>query len=192
MWNCFFFISPVICCRNPPSYMSQRPFTYLSAESAKQKNLNPLSPLILSVRSFSDILYISLHFSSFPICTHSSLAHYGGSVLLAQFIRTGGFSDPDFLLFLLGRISISQVLVFCKNFRRRVWQLMRWSVIAFMERLFFSTLLWSANSNQTQSQCAVRGTFITNPRRPASPIDCLYVRIFEREMYPSEKNWPAP
>ena len=52
----------------------------------------------------------------------------------------------------------------------------------------FFIVFSSANSNQTQSHRAARATLITSPRLPASPIDCLFVRIFEREMFPSEKK----
>lgn len=64
----------------------------------------------------------------------------------------------------------------------------RGDVSSVSQRGFFFIVFWSANSNQTQSHCAVRGTLITNPRLPVSPIDCLFVRIFEREMSPSEKK----
>lgn len=39
----------------------------------------------------------------------------------------------------------------------------------------------SANSNQSRSHGGVRSLLITNPSLPVSPIDCLFVAIFDRE-----------
>lgn len=69
-------------------------------------------------------------------------------------------------------MSPSPMCLFSKKTLEGKWCNSRGEVSSDSWRGSFFIVLWSANSNQTQSQCAVRGALITNPSPP-----CISYRL---------------